>query len=164
MEKLTADQILNIVENNMDINQFGEGYYPNPKDFEYSDEVKKARIANQEAYDALINHPTHKLRYDEKEADADYQKVRQNYLNSPSPDEQEKLEFLASLGLGKIVEVDSYGGSDQGTTWYSVKHFVDHDVYIQTDGYYSSYEGVEFEDYGYEVKPEQVMVTQYKPV
>ena len=69
------------------------------------------------------------------------------------------------LGLGKVKEVDSYGGEDQGSEWYTVKHFVDHDVYIRLDGYYSSYEGTNFggEDYQ-EVFPTEVKRIEYLPL
>lgn len=67
------------------------------------------------------------------------------------------------LGLGECKEIEKYGGEDQGSTWYSVKYFKDHDVYIRTDGYYSSYNGTEFDEgYGYEVKPAQKTITVYE--
>lgn len=67
------------------------------------------------------------------------------------------------LGLGKVEEVDRYGGEGNGDTWYSVKHFVDHDVYIKTEGYYSSYSGTDFEyGYGTEVRPVEKTVTFYE--
>ena len=66
------------------------------------------------------------------------------------------------LGLGKVEEVDRYGGRGQGDTWYSVKHFVDHDVYIKTEGYYSSYSGTDFEyGYGTEVRPVEKTIIVY---
>lgn len=66
------------------------------------------------------------------------------------------------LGLGKVEEVDQYGGEGQGNTWYSVKHFVDYDVYIKTEGYYSSYDGVDFEyGYGTEVRPVEKTIIVY---
>ncbi len=51
----------------------------------------------------------------------------------------------------------------QGDTCYTVKHFVDHDVYIRTDGFYSSYNGTDF-DYGFgkEVKPKEKVITVYE--
>jgi hypothetical protein len=65
--------------------------------------------------------------------------------------------------IGPWVEVDQYGGEGQGDDWYSVKHFTEHDVYIRTQGYYSSYEGTEFDNgYGDEVRPKQVMITVYE--
>jgi hypothetical protein len=54
---------------------------------------------------------------------------------------------ISELGLGPIVEVKQHGGSGMGDIWYSVKYFVDHDVYINVHGFYSSYEGIEFEDW-----------------
>jgi len=69
------------------------------------------------------------------------------------------------LGLGEIKEVEQVGGEDEGSTWYSVKHFVDHDVYVRVDGYYSSYNGTDFYD-GWnccsEVKPIQKTITVYE--
>ena len=66
------------------------------------------------------------------------------------------------LGLGEIKEVDQYGGEGKGDTWYSVKYFADHDVYIKTDGFYSSYNGTEFYDgYGEEVKPIEKTIIEY---
>lgn len=71
-------------------------------------------------------------------------------------------EDMTRLGLGEVVEVDSYGGSGKGSTWYSVKHFRDHDVYIRTDGYYTSYSGIDFEEgYGREVWPKEKTITVY---
>lgn len=68
------------------------------------------------------------------------------------------------LGLGEVNEVDSGGGSDRGSNWYSVQHFVDHDVYIKVTGYYQSHNGTEFYD-GWDgcsiVKPEEKTITVY---
>lgn len=69
------------------------------------------------------------------------------------------------LGLGKIVEIEQHGGEEQGSHWYSIQHFVEHDVYIKVTGYYSSYEGTDFSD-GWDccenVKPQQKTVTVYE--
>ena len=67
------------------------------------------------------------------------------------------------LGLGEVKVVDSYGGLDKGSTWYKVQYFVEHDVYIRTDGWYSSYDGTYFDEgYGSVVKPVEKMVTFYE--
>ena len=67
------------------------------------------------------------------------------------------------LGLGEVKVVDSYGGPDKGSTWYKVQYFVEHDVYIRTDGWYSSYDGTYFDEgYGSVVKPVEKMVTFYE--
>lgn len=70
------------------------------------------------------------------------------------------------LGLGESEEIKQYGGEGCGDEWYSVKYFKDHNVYIQVDGWYSSYVGVEF--YGgfkgdsiSEVVPEEKTITVY---
>jgi len=64
--------------------------------------------------------------------------------------------------LGEVKEVDSYGGEDQGSDWYTVKHLVEHDVYIRIDAYYSSYEGADFVDSYYEeVFPTEVKRIEY---
>lgn len=67
------------------------------------------------------------------------------------------------IELGEVKVVDKYGGEDKGSTWYKVQYFVEHDVYIRTDGWYSSYDGVYFDDgYGSEVKPIDKVVTFYE--
>lgn len=66
------------------------------------------------------------------------------------------------IGLGEIVEVDRYGGEGQGERWWTVKHFVDHDVYLKTSGHYSSYNGTDFYDWGKEVKPVIKTVTVFE--
>ena len=65
--------------------------------------------------------------------------------------------------VGSWEEIEQYGGEGQGDSWYSVKYFKDHDVYIRTNGFYSSYNGTDF-DYGYgeEVKPVQKTITVYE--
>ena len=68
------------------------------------------------------------------------------------------------LGLGEIKEVAQRGGEGEGEVWYSVKHFVDHDVYIKVDGWYSSYHGTDFDGWSScrEVRPEQKVITVYE--
>ena len=67
------------------------------------------------------------------------------------------------LGLGEIKEVHSKGGGEGGgDTVERVLHFVEHDVYISFGGYYSSYEGTEWDSEITEVKPKQVEVTIYE--
>ena len=72
-------------------------------------------------------------------------------------------EFDSPEGVGEWEEVDQYGGEGQGDTWYSVKYFKDHNVYIKTDGFYSSYNGTEFDEgYGREVFSKQKTITVYE--
>lgn len=65
--------------------------------------------------------------------------------------------------VGTWEEIEQVGGEGEGETWYSVKYFKDHDVYIRTDGFYSSYNGTDFDEgYGYEVKLVERTVTFYE--
>ena len=76
---------------------------------------------------------------------------------------EREIECLKQLGLGEIKEIEQLGGEGQGDTWYTVKHFVDHGVYIKTNGFYSSYNGTDF-DYGFgeEVKPVEKTITVFE--
>lgn len=65
--------------------------------------------------------------------------------------------------LGRVKRIDSYGGSGYGDAYWSVYHFVDHDVYIKFDGFYQSYEGSTYEEM-FEVKPVEVTKIEYQPV
>lgn len=72
-------------------------------------------------------------------------------------------DFNSPEGVGEFKEVKQYGGEGQGDTWYSVKYFKDHDVYIRTEGYYQSHYGTDFHyGYGEEVKPVQKTITVYE--
>ena len=75
--------------------------------------------------------------------------------------DKEELEKI----LGEFDEINQYGGEGKGDEWYSVKYFKDHDVYIRVDGWYSSYNGVDFDagwDCCKEVRPIERMVTFYE--
>lgn len=76
-------------------------------------------------------------------------------------EENEFKETFRKLGTFKCVE--KFGGEGRGDDYYRVFHFTDHDVYIQFDGWYASHQGSEYERM-FEVKPEQITVTQYKQV
>jgi hypothetical protein len=160
MNKLTVKEILDIIESNMSVEEFAFNDYPVPDDFTTnSDEEKKIELEYQINQDNYYNHPGYK---DSSKIDEEYDKIRDIYFNTPSPYKYKREKWLESLGLGKIEEVDQYGGEGQGDTWYSVKYFVDHDVYIKTNGHYSSYNGTEFYDgYGEEVKPVEKTIIEY---
>ena len=68
------------------------------------------------------------------------------------------------LGLGEIEEVFQEGGEGEGEHWESVKHFKDHDVYISVSGYYSSYDGTDFDGWEActEVRPKEKTITVYE--
>lgn len=164
MKKLTAQQILEIVEQNYSVDSFAYGSFSEATDAVkwYTEETKEVCRVYKEAYNNWVNHPGYRNRNQEG---SEYKKVRELYSRSIRPYELIKIDVLNGLGLGQVVEVDQYGGEGQGETWYSIKHFIDHDVYIRTDGHYTSYNGTDFEEgYGYEVKPVEKVVTVYEGV
>ena len=65
--------------------------------------------------------------------------------------------------LGQMKCVDSYGGEGQGDDYYSVYHFIDHDVYIKFQGWHTSHWGSEY-DHMVEVKPVTVTKIEYHAV
>lgn len=72
-------------------------------------------------------------------------------------------EDKENIGIGDFKEVDQHGGEGEGERWWSVKHFSKHNIYIKVRGFYSSYNGTDF-DYGWgeEVKPQEKVVTVYQ--
>lgn len=148
---MTATEILNYVEEcGISESDFAYGEFGDQELFNnYSEELMRHKEAKSN-----FSRDTFKI-------------YRINEMDSKSIWELEKEEFEAAGSpkspLGEWKEVEKYGGEGQGETWYSIKHFIDHDVYIRTDGYYSSYNGTDFNDgYGSEVKPVQKTVTAYE--
>ena len=155
MEKKTAQEILEIIESVVSVENFAFNDFSAPKDFVGSEETERIRKEYDEAYNRMIEHPANNKSWQERKDDVDYQRVSDEWSALPRPQKLLSDEWLISLGLGEVVEVEQKGGEDQGSEWYSVKHFVDHDVYIKTEGYYSSYNGTDFHDgYGFEVRPQ----------
>lgn len=66
-------------------------------------------------------------------------------------------------GLGKFKLVAERGGEDEGSEWWHVFYFEDHDTFIKIEGYYSSYNGVD-NLRAFEVKPKEVMITVYQAI
>ena len=66
--------------------------------------------------------------------------------------------------FGKTETVDEEGGYEGGgESMYIVKHFVDHNVFIRLNGFYTSYSGTDFDDYDFEeVFPIERTVTFYE--
>lgn len=64
------------------------------------------------------------------------------------------------LGTHKVIK--KHGGEGQGDEWYAVRYFDKYDVYVRIDGFYSSYNGTDFENDWYEVKPKEVQITVYE--
>lgn len=53
-------------------------------------------------------------------------------------------ELQKSVGVFKKIE--HYGGEGDGSTYYDVYHFLDHDIYVKVSGYYQSHNGVDYYD------------------
>ena len=66
--------------------------------------------------------------------------------------------------LGNCDEVEQHGGEGEGDSWYSIKYFKDHDVYLKANGWYQSHYGTDFmgwDEAVKEVKPSQKTITVY---
>ena len=74
------------------------------------------------------------------------------------------LEYYTRIvdNLGEVIRVYHYGGEGKGETYETVQYFKDHNVYIKLEGWYSSYDGVNFDDYDFEeVFPEEKTIVVY---
>lgn len=78
-------------------------------------------------------------------------------------DEFGDCDFTAPEGVGDWKEVEQQGGEGEGDFYNSVKYFKHHDVYIETIGYWMSYDGRTWDNgYGEEVEPVEVTKIEYK--
>jgi hypothetical protein len=147
MKKLTAKEILDIIkERGFTISQFA---WNGLSFLSTLTEEEKKQL------------PQDKLLLYEKELSKSYKERNREEFYSVI-NELEELT-LKIVGIGKWDEVEQHGGEDQGSNWYSVKYFKDHDVYIKTTGYYQSHMGIEFyEGYGEEVKPVEKTIVIYE--
>lgn len=161
MKKLTGKEILEILEKNYSAESVGYGSWRELQDESVvSLDEKRSKDAAEKKdnfYKEIVDQlPTE---YSEKKKHP----LWLQYADMPSEWDDLSNQVLEQLGLGRVVEVEQYGGEDCGSTWFSVKHFVDHDVYIRTDGYYQSYSGTDFYDgHGEVVRPTQKTVTVYE--
>jgi hypothetical protein len=64
--------------------------------------------------------------------------------------------------FGPIKTEASYGGEGKGEDWFVVLNFVDHGVFIRVDGWYTSYDGTDFNKDPYEVVPRKKTITVYE--
>ena len=87
-----------------------------------------------------------------------------NFLKNINQDVDEFAYGDFPKELGEIKEVYSQGGSDRGSDWERVYHFINHDVFISFSGYYSSYNGVDFDGWDdvNEVRPKEKTITVYE--
>lgn len=62
--------------------------------------------------------------------------------------------------LGSFEVVDEHGGENEGSDYYAIYYFKDHDVYIKFSGWYASHVGSEYEEMN-QVYPKQEVITNY---
>ena len=152
MEKKTGEEILQIIRENYDESAFAYNEWRDLLSDELSNEVpsfEEEEKAKDDYYDSIRD-----TRTDEEMA---------VYRSMPGRWELQNQWILNRLGLGRVVEVDQHGGEGEGERWWSVKHFVDHDVYIRIDGFYQSYNGTEFySGHGKVVQPAQKTITVFE--
>lgn len=159
MNKLTAQEILEIAEKNWSKHNFGEGEWSELEDESVVVIDEEKVLAVKKAKDDFWKEIEPNLPSSNRASDPLFIK----WQEMPSEYEERDRQILEQLGLGRVVTVEDYGGESMGDTYYSVKHFVDHDVYIRTDGWYASYEGGTYDQgYGEEVRPTQRLVTFYE--
>lgn len=151
MEKKTGEEILRIIQDNYDESAFAFNEWVDLQS-DLLDEVPSfdaEEKAKNDYYDSIRD-----TRTDEE---------METWKNMPDRWYLREQWILDRLGLGRVVEVDQYGGEGEGERWWSVKHFVDHDVYIRIDGHYQSYHGTEFYNgYGRVVQPAQKTITVFE--
>jgi hypothetical protein len=83
-----------------------------------------------------------------------------NYLNES---DQNTVESYIVKLVGPFEEVYQQGGEGEGDNYSIVWHFIDHDVYLRVDAYYSSYEGIYWDESNfYEVKPKEKTIVVYE--
>ena len=85
---------------------------------------------------------------------------RLNELEVSGGDFAYEFDNNEEFGLAPIVheEGDCEGGGDHSEV---VRHFTDHNVYIQVTGYYSSYNGTDWDGNFTEVSPKEKTITVY---
>ena len=158
MKKLNAEEILEIVGNNYSESSFAHNEWTECVALFSTPDFSEFTKKRDEFYD-LHKEEWASMSYKDKSNSESYKE----WAAMPSEYDKKEEFILNELGLGKVVEVDQYGGEGQGDRWWSVKHFVDHNVYIKITGHYSSYNGTDFyAGYGKEVKPAEKVVTVFE--
>ena len=158
---MTAKQILDIISANMTIEQFAYGDFELPDNMDFLPEKELSEWNDYNLkYNAYKNHPGYSSNGARNE---EFELLKQAYYNTKIDFEKFTKLWLEYLGIGEIEEVEQYGGEGLGDSWYSVKYFKDHDIYIRTDGYYTSYNGTDFEQgYGNQVFKKEKTITVYE--
>lgn len=158
MEKLTYNQILEKLKaSGMSVSEFA---YEETPEFringEFSEKAKEAQHVKEQWEK---NNPNPGF------GSKKYEAWIKEYHSHPSKYYISSQEWLEQNALPTWKEIDQVGGEDEGSHWHSVKYFKDHDVYIKVTGWYSSYNGTDFESWDEacsEVRPQQKTITVYE--
>ena len=113
-------------------------------------------------FERAVSDGINALEHDEIVNSLFYEELSMEGLKKYPDDFAELAKFAASLDLTDFKMVDSYGGEGQGDTYYKVFKFESGDkvAHIKFDGYYSSYEGSEYQQ-AFLVEPKEVTVIEY---
>ena len=85
----------------------------------------------------------------------------QIFINGEDEDGEEIANPLVNIGEWEIVDTGDYGVKKEDAEF--VTYFPSHNIYILSEGYYSSYEGDTYvEGWGKEVFPKEITITVYK--
>lgn len=88
-----------------------------------------------------------------------FEDVYDNYTQIE--DDESNKDFIQEYKrLGTVNMMEHFGGEGSGDLYYTVYHFVDHDVYVNFEGWYASSVGAEYQEM-FEVFPEQKTITVY---
>lgn len=155
---MNYNEILEFLENNgTSVDEFAyETVISIPEDFVASTRVQELRVAKQKARQELD---------DSESGWSSENPLYKAWSDIPDVDAEIQKEYLESVGIGEIIQIEQYGGEDMGSTWYSIKYFPQHDIHIKVSGWYQSYHGTDFEDWSdacSEVKPVTKTVTVFE--
>lgn len=71
-------------------------------------------------------------------------------------------EILTKHNIPEFILKEQVGGSGQGDDYYIIIYFPKLDIYLRSDAWYASYQGVsEFEEW-YSVKPKEQVIIVYE--
>jgi len=162
-------EVIKLLEKHFEsVDNFAYHDFGAPDDFVASDDVEEAERLHTAAYEAYSNFnvlSNKTSRNTDKKDKDELERLREVYFNTPGAAKTKLNEFLVSIGIGPIDEIDSHGGEDMGSDWYSIKHLPQLDMYIKVSGWYQSHHGTDFDgwdDACSEVKPQTKTITVYE--
>jgi hypothetical protein len=126
-------------------------------------EIEEAIKVREELETELRNHSLYNK--EGRYQDTLYSELFKKVITTPNIFIIKLHAWLESIGIGEIKEIEKVGGEGKGEEWYVVFYFPKHDIYLKCEGFYSSYEGVSFDDDWnncFEVFPKEVTITVYE--